>query len=92
MNKQVLRILEITTGMETWDSTDTLLAESSAIGGRFGLSLLFRNTFLLKRVLVFHVNFAKVGRPRTTFIAKRRITTYLIATFLAKSVFIKAKI
>ena len=60
--------------------------------GRFGLSLLLRNTFLLKRPLVLHVNFAEVGRPRTTFIAKRSKITYLFPTLLANSVFIKAQI
>ena len=32
---------KITTGMDTWDSMDTLLAESSAIGGDLALALAF---------------------------------------------------
>ena len=60
--------------------------------GRFGFSLLLIHTFLLKRPLVLQVNFAEVGRPRTTFIAKRIQITYLFSALLANSVFIKAQI
>ena len=81
---------KIITGTENMGVNRHILAEKLVIGGDLALAFPIETCFVEAPAGASR-NFAEVGRPRTTSIAKRSKITYLIATFLAKVCLSKQK-